>query len=203
MRLFDHDGDYAAFERVLAEGCRQVPMRLLAYCLMPNHWHLVLWPFRDETVSRFVAWVTTTHTKRWHGYRNSVGTGHVYQGRFKSFLVQDDAHYLAVCRYVERNAVRAKLVARAEEWRWSSLGRRSASQHIVPVSEGPVSRPPDWVQWVNDREADDQVTAIRRSIVKGRPYGTEKWVTQMVVQWRLEKTVRGAGRPKLTPENSA
>ena len=109
MRLFEQAGDYAAFERVLAEGCHQTPMRVVAYCLMPNHWHLVLWPRRDGAVSGFMSWVTLTHTKRWHGYRHTTGTGHVYQGRFKSFLIQQDAHFLTVCRYVERNTVRAQL----------------------------------------------------------------------------------------------
>ena len=87
MRLFEQADDYAAFERVLAEGCQQTPMRVVAYCPMPNHWHLVLWPPRDGAVSRFMRWVTLAHTKRWHGYRHTAGTGHVYQGRFKSFVI--------------------------------------------------------------------------------------------------------------------
>ena len=101
--LFDDEGDYAAFERVLAEAQQRLPMRLLAYCLMPNHWHRVLWPFGDGDLSRFLAWLT--HTQRWHADRHTTGSGHLYQGRFKSFLVQTDAHLLTVCRYVERNAL--------------------------------------------------------------------------------------------------
>lgn len=123
-----------------------------------------------------MSWVTLTHTKRWHGYRRTVGTGHVYQGRFKSFLVQEDAHLLTVCRYVERNAVRAQLVERAEQWRWSSGGDCPASDRIVPFSEGPIARPADWLRWVNEPQTGEEVAAIRRSIIKGRPYGTDDWV---------------------------
>jgi putative transposase len=89
QRLFDDDGDYDAFERVLAPACERVSMRLLAYCVMPNHWHLVVWPQHDGDLSRFMSWVTLTHTQRWHAYRQTVGTGHLYQGRFmcgKRFL---------------------------------------------------------------------------------------------------------------------
>jgi putative transposase len=203
MRLFERAGDYAAFERVLAEGCERIPMRILAYCLMPNHWHLVVWPTNDGVVSRFMSWVTLTHTKRWHGYRQTVGMGHVYQGRFKSFVVQEDGHLLAVCRYVERNPVRARLVEWAEQWRWSSAGRRPSADRPVPLIEGPVARPAEWLRWVNETETDEQVTAIRRSVVKGQPYGTEAWVTRMVGQWNLEATMREPGRPKNMAQNDS
>jgi len=82
---------------------------------------LLLWPRADGELSETMRWLTVTHTQRWHAHRNSAGTGPVYQGRFKSFPVQSDEHFLSVARYVERNAVRAHLVKRAEEWRWSSL----------------------------------------------------------------------------------
>ena len=99
-------------------------MRLLAYCLMPNHFHLLLWPREDGDLSRFMRWLTVTHTQRWHAHHRTAGTGHLYQGRFKSFPVQSDEHFLTVCRYVERNALRANLVERAEDWRWGSLAAR-------------------------------------------------------------------------------
>src|SRR3989454_4275923 len=94
-----------------------------AYCLMPNHWHLLLWTRSDGELSEVMRWITVTHTQRWHAHRHSSGTGPVYQGRFKSFPVQTDECFITVARYVERNALRAKLVGRAEEWRWSSAYR--------------------------------------------------------------------------------
>ena len=100
LPIFEKPADYEAFERILAEGVERYEMRLLAYCLMPNHWHLLVWPQADGDLSRFMAWVTLTHTQRWHAHRGSAGTGHVYQGRFKSFPVQEDEHFYTVCRYV-------------------------------------------------------------------------------------------------------
>ena len=111
--IFDKAADYAAFERILAEARERNDMRIMAYCLMRNHWHLVLWPRHDGDLSRFMGWLTLTHTQRWHAHRGTGGTGHVYQGRFKSFPVQADEHFLTVCRYVERNALRAKRVKKA------------------------------------------------------------------------------------------
>jgi putative transposase len=90
--LFEKDGDYEVFERALAEALDRVPVRLLAYCVMPNHWHLVLWPKADGELSRFLGWLTLTHAQRWHAHRHTAGTGHLYQGRFKSFPIQEDDH---------------------------------------------------------------------------------------------------------------
>jgi putative transposase len=122
--LFDKEGDYDAFERVLAEAHDRVPIRLLAYCLMPNHWHFVLWPSRTGQLTEFLRWLTHTHTQRWHAHRHTAGSGHLYQGRFKAFPIQEDHHLLTVLRYAERNALRAGLCRQAESWRWSSLAHR-------------------------------------------------------------------------------
>ncbi len=111
LTIFADEGDYLAFERILAEAVARQQMRLLGYCLMPNHFHLLLWPRGDGDLSRFMRWLTLTHTQRWHAHRHSAGSGHLYQGRFKSFPVQGDAYFYTVCRYVERNALRAGLVA--------------------------------------------------------------------------------------------
>ena len=126
LPIFETDEDYAAFERVLAQAVVRHEMRLLAYCLMPNHFHLLLWPREDGDLSQFMRWLTVTHTQRWHAHHRTAGTGHLYQGRFKSFPVESDDNFLTVCRYVERNALRANLVERAEDWRWGSLSARRA-----------------------------------------------------------------------------
>ena len=124
MTIFEKDGDYEAFENILHEAVERVDMRLLAYCFLPNHWHLVVWPKKDKDLSSFTGWLTLTHTQRWRAHRHSAGTGHLYQGRFKSFPVQSDGHFITLCRYVERNALRAGLVDAAETWQWGSLWRR-------------------------------------------------------------------------------
>lgn len=116
--VFHKAEDYEAFLRILALGCERIDMRLLAWCLMPNHFHLVLWPLRDGDLARWMQWVTTCHVRRYH--RHYKGSGHVWQGRYKAFVAQDTTYLLTLLRYVERNPVRAGLAARAEDWAWSS-----------------------------------------------------------------------------------
>src|SRR5665213_1677025 len=117
--IFDDPGDYAAFERVLEKTLELVPVRLLAYCLMPNHWHLVLWPRKDGDLSKFMLRLTTAHVRRQYAHYHDTDGGHLYQGRFKNFPVEEDRHLLTLCRYVEANALRANLVTRAHDWPWS------------------------------------------------------------------------------------
>ena len=155
-KLFRKAADYAAFEKTLQQALQRTPTRVLAWCLMPNHWHLVIWPRADGELSAFVRWLTHTHTQRWHAHYHSAGQGHVYQGRFKSFPVQEDAHLLTVLRYVERNALRADLVGRAEDWRWGSLWvRQRGPQSLCGLlADWPVEMPADWVQQVNEAISD-------------------------------------------------
>jgi putative transposase len=121
LPLFEKQEDFAAFMRVMTEAHREHPIRMLSCCIMPNHWHMVLWPQHDGDLTEFVRWLTHTHTMRWHAHYHTSGTGHLYQGRFKSFPIESNEHLYAVLRYVERNALRANLVKRAEDWPWSSL----------------------------------------------------------------------------------
>jgi putative transposase len=140
-QIFERDRDYEALERVMVETADRIAVRILAYCIMPNHWHMVLWPTRDGELGQFVQRMTTTHVRRWHLYRQTVGTGHLYQGTYKSFPIQDDDHFLTVCRYVEQNSLRAGLVAKAEDWRWSSLGLErvdTANKRGLKLTEWPV-----------------------------------------------------------------
>ncbi len=198
LPIFDKPEDYEAFERILAEGVERYDMRLLAYCLMSNHWHLVVWPKADGDLSRFMAWVTLTHTQRWHAHRGSAGTGHVYQGRFKSFPVQEDEHFYTVCRYVERNALRANLVKRAEAWRWSSLWRMTEGdrESRALITSWPLPRPRRWGQWVNEPQTEAELAALRHCIRRGCPFGDESWTENAVRELGLESTLRPRGRPR-------
>ena len=116
MRLFHKAADYQAFERVLAEGLDRYPVELLTYCLMPNHWHLVVRPRTSEALGRWMGWIGVTHVRRHHAHYHRRGAGHLYQGRFKSFPVSSDEHFLTLCRYVEANPFRVTVVERAEDW---------------------------------------------------------------------------------------
>jgi putative transposase len=202
--IFEDQGDYEAFHNVLAEAHARTGIRLLAYCVMPNHWHMLVWPREDATLSQFVGWLTLTHTQRWHAHRHSAGSGHVYQGRFKSFPVQDDEHFYTVARYVERNALRANLVHRADEWPWGSLHRwlRGSAEDKELLDPWPSARKPNWVDHVNAPQTEAELRALRRSIGRGSPFGDEVWTGQTVRRLGLESTLRPRGRPK-KPENGS
>lgn len=209
MTIFADDEDFAAFERVLEEALERYPaVELLAYCLMPNHWHLVLHPTEDGVLSRFMAWLTLTHTKRWHKFRGTGGEGHLYQGRFRSFLVQHGPPFVKVCRYVERNALRAGLVAGAEDWRWGSLWRwRSGSveqtRMLSAWPDPPGRRPPGWVEQVNRPQSLDELEVIRQSIARGRPLGDPAWLDVTIEQFNLQSTLRSHGGHRRRPRQDA
>jgi len=198
MTIFEKDGDYEAFELVLEEAVDRTQTRLLAYCVMPNYWHLIVWPHQDGEVSRFVGWLTLTHTQRWHAHRHTRGSGHVYQGRFKSFPVQGDEHFLTACRYVERNALRADVVERAEDWRWCSLARPKllTAGGASRLSAWPLERPRNWVELVNAAQTEAELSALPRSVRRGCPFGEASWSDQMVRRLGLEVTLCPQGRPK-------
>jgi REP-associated tyrosine transposase len=197
--IFESDGDYRAFLRVMAETVEEVPLRILAWCLMPNHWHLVLWPKEDGELGRFMQRLTTTHVRRWRLHRHSVGHGHLYQGTYKSFPVESDEHFYTICRYVERNALRAKLVRRAEKWPWGSLGgalHAAAATESPPLARWPLPRSPQWVEYVNRPQTEAELDAIRVSIRRGRPFGSPAWQKRTAQRLGLESTFRPRGRPR-------
>lgn len=161
--IFKKEEDFAAFERILAEALAIHEIELYSFLLMPNHYHLILRPLVDGEMSRFMGWVGGTHTMRYHAHYHTGGMGHVYQQRFKSFPIQDDEHFLVVCRYVERNALRAGLVDRAEHWRWSSLWRWLKKPEPDPklLSPWPIPRLPRWIDRVNDPLSEQELKAVR------------------------------------------
>jgi putative transposase len=204
LPLFRKDADYEAFLRVLDEAHRRLPLRILAYCVMGNHWHFLVWPDEHQgpLVSEFFRWLTVTHTQRWHAHHHTSGSGHLYQGRFKSFPIQADDHFYTVARYVERNALRAGLVQRAEDWRFGSLWRHECDrpeEHSL-LAPWPLSRPATWINWVNEPQTEAEVEAVRRSVQRSRPFGGESWTLQKTKELGLEWTIRSRGRPKTQPE---
>jgi putative transposase len=198
-KLFKKADDYHAFERILAEAQTRYPCQILAYQLMSNHWHLVLKPTEDGGMSNFLRWVTLTHTQRHHAHHGTSGQGHLYQGRFKSFPIQSDEHFFVVARYVERNAVRASLVDRAQDWRWGSLYRWLAQPEPDPklLSPWPLPRLPNWVNRVNEPLSEKEIAAVRWSLKRGSPFGDETWVKSAARRLDLESTLRPRGRPRV------
>src|SRR3954470_9431765 len=200
-RLFHKPGDFDAFVRLLAEYRRQVDMRVLGFCLMGNHWHLVLWPRADGDLSRFMLRLTTAHVRRHHAHYHRSAGGHLYQGRFKSFPVQPDApHLRSVLRYVEANPVRAKLVRRGRAWPWSGLRARvrgesggvAAADLLDPW---PVDVPADWEARVDAPQDPAELEQLRAGVTRGRPLGDDDWTARTARALGLEFTLRGRGRP--------
>ena len=191
------DEDFMAFERVMIQAHEREPLPILAYCLMGNHWHFVVKPKVEGQLASFFRWLTLTHAVRWRVAHRTVGYGHLYGGRYKSFMVQPGGRLLEVLRYVERNALSADLVSRAEDWRWSSLWARSQGAEGLRaiLSEWPGGRPAGWEGYVNEAMTKTELSRLKLSESRGRPYGEDRWVGRLVSELGLQYTIRDPWRP--------
>lgn len=187
-QVFYKEADYSAFLTLMSEACLYQPMRILADCLMPNHFHFVLWPQGDKDISRWMHWLMTTHVRRYHRHYGS--NGHLWQGRFKAFPIEQDDHLLTVIRYVERNPLRANLVDDAAQWHWSSIGCPPHGVTGPSLHPGPMSRGSDWCDHVNRPLTEAELKAVRQSVVRGNPYGSSEWTQTTVARLGLESTLR-------------
>jgi putative transposase len=195
--LFSSDQHYIRFDELIEESLEVYPLQIFTYELMPNHWHFVVRPKAKDDLSGFFHLLSGTHGRRFRVQNGTTGQGHVYQDRFKSIPVEGDGHFLALCRYVERNALRAGLVSRAEDWRWSGLYRRITGTDQWLVSDWPVPRPDDWIERVNRPMTNDELREIRQCIARGRPFGSPQWTRETAKQLGLEHTLRPRGRPPI------
>ena len=190
--VFHKAGDYDAFVKAMIDARARLPVDILGYCLMPNHFHLVLRPREDGDLGRWMQWLLTAHVRRYH--RHNRTTGHVWQGRFKAFPVQDDDHLVTVLRYVECNALRAELVSAAEDWKWSSLPAWLAGDPLL-WSEVAV-RDKRWLKRVNEPLSAGDLQRLRNSVSRGRPFGDELWTQATAIRLGLESCLRPPGRPR-------
>lgn len=199
LRIFTTAEDYRDFLEVLEDAREKTDMRILAFVIMPNHWHLILYPHDDKDMGIFMHQLTNAHTRRVHAKTETTGTGPLYQGRYKSFPIEDDAHLLTVLKYVERNPVRAKLSKRCEEWRWGSAWLRTQPFELQNrfIDDAPVTLPKNHTEWINTNEKEETVEQLRNSVRRGTPYGTDSWVEKMIKKHELISTVRKPGRPPL------
>jgi putative transposase len=198
LRLFRKEKDFAAFERTLLEAHQRHPLPLLGWCLMGNHWHFVVQPRKDGDLARFFGYLSLLHATRWQAAHNAIGMGHVYQGRFKSFMIQKDAHLLGVLRFVERNSLRGKVVKRAQDYRWSSLhvSRAGPAELRALLSDWPLERPRNWLAEVNRAQTPAEEAAIANAIARGCPLGDSDWVKKTAQRYDLQSTLRSRGRQK-------
>jgi putative transposase len=203
--VFFDDGDHEAFLKAIGDLKQRRPFELYGYCLMPNHVHLLIRTL-ETPISRILQSLLVSHTQRYHRCHHSVG--HVWQGRFKSPVIQDDDHLLTVLRYLEANPVRARLVESAGDYRWSSfswhgLGRPDTLLDPLPEYENlaktPASRRRRWSAFVHKIPSDEELAAIRRSSSTGLPFGEQTWVEDLAARLGLDLTIRPRGRPRKSP----
>jgi putative transposase len=174
--VFHEPGDYAAFIALMAKAQAHEELPILAACLMPNHFHLVVQPTRAKSLSRWVHWLCTTHVRHYHA---KYGTsGRIWQGPYKACLVQTDQYLLTVMRYVERNAQEARIVRRAEDWRWGSLRWRTSTVSPLALTPAPIPLPSYWLDFVNQPMTAAELAAVRDCVNKQVPFGDPDWVEQ-------------------------
>ena len=193
-RLFHSGADYASFLEYMREAQDRLELPVLAACLMPNHVHLVVRPRSDGDIAPWISWLFTTHVRRHH--RKYGTTGRLWQGRYKASLIQQDHHLLTVLRYVERNALAAKLVERAEHWRWGSLNWRNSDFTPLELTPVPIELPTWWTKFVNQPMTAAELLAVRESVNRQRPFGAPEWVQATAARSGLEQSLAAIGRPR-------
>jgi putative transposase len=175
--VFHESADYDAFISLMAKAQEHEELPILAACLMPNHFHLVVRPTRANSISRWVHWLCTTHVRHYHAKYGS--SGRVWQGPYKACLVQTDQYLLTVMRYVERNALRARIVKRAEDWPWGSLRWRTSHASVMALTPAPIELPSYWKEFVNQPQTAPELEAIRESVNGQQPFGDPGWIDEL------------------------
>lgn len=194
MNVFHESRDYADFMRLMVKAQERLELPILAACLMPNHFHLVVRPKADNDISRWMQWLCTTHVRHYHERHSTYGR--LWQGRYKACIVQDDQYLMTVMRYVERNALAKKLVLNAEDWRWGSLSWRTQGVSPLELSPSPLRLPSDWIDFVNMPLTAIEVEAIRTSVNRQKPFGDPAWVEARARDAGLEQSLVNVGRPR-------
>jgi putative transposase len=187
--VFHSTAEYRDFIALLDEARQHHDVGVFAFCIMPNHFHLVVHVEHQQKLSAMMQWWLTSHVRRYHPRHES--SGHVWQGRFKSFPIQEDEHLLTVLRYVLLNPCRAQLVPTPWHWSWSSLQFRGL------IQPWPVAPAGGLLKWLSDPLGLDDEEAVQHSIRRGAPFGAEAWKQKVAGDWGLEHTLRPLGRPKL------
>ncbi|QXE92276.1 transposase [Geomonas subterranea] len=194
QEVFHKNGDYYSFLMLIEEAVGEFDIGVLAYCLMPNHFHFLINPGKAQTLGKFMQWLLTSHVRRYHQHYGTCG--HVWQGRYKSFIVQEDDHLLTVMRYIEGNPVRANLVKSSKNWKWSSHVERLGRQPRNIIDDAPIALPADWTSYVDDPMTANEVERLRRSVNRHTPFGADAWVETVCGELGLESTLHPRGRPK-------
>jgi len=194
QKIFHKEHDYKAFIDLMIYAKKRNPIKIFAYCLMPNHFHLIVMPKKSEELSKFMQWLMTSHVRRYHNHYET--SGHVWQGRYKSFMIQKDNYLLTAIRYVEGNPVRAGLVRTARDWVWSSHKETISDRYKLLIDNAPVELVENWTRYVDETWVDHDLKKIRESVNRQSPYGDKRWQKINAEKYNLMSTIRSRGRPR-------
>ena len=194
QRIFRTEEDYQFFVELMAKAKQIHPVKIFAYSLLPNHFHVVLQPEEAGDLSRWVQWLLGSYTHHHHQIHKTEG--HLWQDRFRSFIVQEDAHFLSVMRFVEGNPVRRGLVEFADQWPWSSHQENIGKKERRIVCPGPIELPPFWAEFVNSPILNAELTRLQECESRQSPYGDPVWQFELSRKLGLESTIRPRGRPR-------
>ena len=198
MRVFEDEEDYHYFLHLFKAAKKRYSVEIHAYCLMPNHFHLLMMPKEEKSLSQFMQWVMTSHVRYYHKKHKS--SGHVWQGRFKSFIVERESYYISLIRYIEANAKRAKLVKEAEAWPYGSLCERSEMSRGI-LDEPSMPLEDNWQAYVNEPIQKNELNTIRNSVNRQAPLGVAHWQMKTAVELGLLSTLKQRGRPRKKVED--
>lgn len=194
MQVFDDSDDYEYFIELLELASKKENIEIHAYSLMPNHFHLLLVPKEEKSMSKFMQWVMTSHVRYYHAKNRT--SGHIWQGRYKSFIVQKDSYYITLIQYIESNPLRANLVKTAQEWKYSSLQERLSGRKKL-LSDTYVELDKDWGKLVNTPIKEIKLKNIRNSVNRQAPLGEENWQIKIATKYDMLSTLNSRGRPKV------
>ncbi len=192
--VFLTPADYRAFISLILEAKKRFTIRVFSYCLMPNHFHMLVLAEQAVDLSKWMHWLMTAQVR--HDYNLRGTDGHIWQGRFRSFIIKGDGHLLTVARYIEANPVRCGLVESAEDWPWSSHRENIGQNGLSVIDRLPLELPPDWDQIVNAPFGDKELETVRISVNRQRPFGDEAWQEKICFDLNIQSTMRRVGRPR-------
>lgn len=192
--VFHDNYDYEKFLKLLIESKEKYAVKIYAYCLMPNHFHLVIYTKYADSLSQAMHWISSSYV-RYYNKRYNI-SGHLWQGRYKSFIVQEDSYLLVLLKYVEANPKRARIVKDCIDYKYSSANNRIKNNENLITDEVPILLPDDWYTYINSDEKITDIESIRNCINRQAPLGDKNWKYMVSKKYNLESTINPRGRPK-------
>jgi len=192
--VFHDKYDFLKMLELLQMASDKYEVDIYSYCLMNNHYHLVVYTKYGESLSACMQWLGTSYV-RYYNKKYKV-SGHLWQGRYKSFIVQKDEYLLTLMKYVERNPLRAKIEKDAFLYTYSSTKARVEKSENSFISNPPIDLPIDWLGFINEKQSKLDIDMIHNSIERQAPLGNEVWQKEVSMLYGMESSLNPRGRPR-------